>query len=353
VNGSNPYIYLYDGKQQIVAGSQDRFRDEFSWHGGDVFAASYNGSEWLLSGLGSDSLASSLPPSNHMALALFDGYKFIDLSPTLPTKIRPNQWDAILYANAWNGRYWLVGGGWAGNVIPSLRLFRYDGSKFTDLSTQLDNVVPNGAVQSIQWNGDYWLVGGVGFLVKYDGQEFTDLTHELNAVIAPGYAVHECCNAVNALSWNGAEWLIAGGTPIAITYTLQQLNAWAVTYDGNKFTNLSQLLPTQITHPTYNSSILTATYTDNAWFLGGYADGHGTLISYTNSTTTDLSYLIRQETSTVNWVGGWAPKVEQPLQNYAVNGKFLLATIIATIIVVIALLTIRQRTARYRSRGQQ
>lgn len=259
-NGSDPYIYLYDGQQQIVAGSTDRFKDEFSWHGGDIFSASYNGSEWLLSGLGSDSLASGLPPSNHIALALFDGHKFTDLSPNIPSKIQPNQWDAILYANAWNGHYWLIGGGWAGNIIPSFRLFRYDGSNFTDLSDQFSNLVLNGAVQSIQWNGNYWLVGGIGFLVKYDGQEFTDLTPELNHVIAPQYSVHACCNAVNALSWNGTEWMIAGGTPIALTYSLQPINAWAVTYDGHKFTDISPLLPTEIAHPTENSSILTVTH---------------------------------------------------------------------------------------------
>lgn len=124
-NGSDPYIYLYDGEQQIVAGSMGRFKDESSWHGGDIFSVSYNGSEWLLSGLGSDSLATGLPPINHVALGLFDGYKFTDLSPNIPSKIQPNQWDAILYANAWNGHDWLVGGGWAGNIIPSFPVRRF------------------------------------------------------------------------------------------------------------------------------------------------------------------------------------------------------------------------------------
>lgn len=306
-NGSDPYIYLYDGQHQVVAGSLGLFKDESSWHGGDIFAASYNGSKWLLSGLGSDSLASGLPPSNHMALAVFDGHRFTDISSSIPSKIRPSQWDAILYANAWNGHYWLIGGGWVGNVIPSFRLFRYDGSKFTDLSDQLNKLVPNGAIQSIQWNGDYWLVGGVGFLVKYDGQEFTDLTRELNQVVAPRYGLHECCNAVNALTWNGTEWMIAGGTPLAVTYSLQPLNAWAGRYDGHKFTDISPLLHSE------NSSILTAAYADNSWFFGGYANGHGLLLSYRNSTIIDLSYLVK-DMSTVNWVGGGMNTSNERLQ---------------------------------------
>ena len=38
--GSNPYIYLYDGQNQIVAGTLNQSRSESSWQGGDVFAAS-------------------------------------------------------------------------------------------------------------------------------------------------------------------------------------------------------------------------------------------------------------------------------------------------------------------------
>jgi len=79
--GSNPYIYLHDGRDQIVAGTLNLYDSESSWHGGDVFAASYNGKRWLLSGLGSDALpAVSKRAFNHMSLATFDGYNFTDLS---------------------------------------------------------------------------------------------------------------------------------------------------------------------------------------------------------------------------------------------------------------------------------
>jgi hypothetical protein len=229
-----------------------------------------------------------------MALGLFDGYNFTDASSDVP-----DQWDAILFANAWNGQYWLVGGGWEGNEGV---LFRYNGTNFTDLSAQLDTVVPQyDSVQAIGWNGDYWLVGGVGFLVKYDGLNFTDLTPELNAVITSRNPLHydRCCNSVNALAWNGISWLIGGGAPILAA---QPLTAWLAAYDGNTFSDLSTLLPSNIVNQAQNSSILTIAYTDDSWFIGGYANDHGMLLSYANSTITNLSYLVNSM-STVNWVG--------------------------------------------------
>ena len=296
--GSNPYIYLYDGQNQIVAGALDQSQSESSWKGGDIFAASYNGKEWLLSGLGSGVLTSyEMEATNHMSLATFDGYNFTDLSSDIPTY----QWDAILYANAWNGNYWLVGGGYEGNEGV---LFRYNGTSYTDLSSQLDSVIPQfDSVQAIGWNGEYWLVGGVGFLVKYDGQNFTDLTPELDNAINSRNALHytECCNSVNALKWNGISWIIGGGAPVAVT---EPLTAWIVVYNHGTFTDLSSLLPTYVTNPAQNSSILSVTYTDESWFIGGYANDHGMLLSYANSAITDISYLVDDSMSTVNWVGG-------------------------------------------------
>jgi hypothetical protein len=297
-SGSNPYLYLYDGERQIVAGSLNQYEAESSWHGGDVFSVSYNGSEWLLSGLGSGSLVQSLKPSNHMALAKFDGYNFTDLSPEVPY-----QMDEILFTNAWNGHYWLVGGGWEGNTGV---LLRYDGVSFTDLSSQLESVKRQfDSVQAIQWNGRYWLIGGVGFLAKYDGQEFTDLTAELNATTSPRHTLNFtlCCNAVNALAWNGASWLIGGGAPVAVT---EPSSAWVVSFDGEKFTDLSPLIPSYIANPTQGSSILTITSVGDSWLFGGYANDRGILLSYANSTITDLSYLIAHNVSIVHWAGGWS-----------------------------------------------
>ena len=342
-NGSNPYIYLYDGQSQIVAGTLRLWRAQASWHGGDVFAASYNGSEWLLSGLGSDWLPSgwgSLSTGkvrNHLALALFDGYNFTDLSGDVP-----NQWDGVLFANAWNGHYWLVGGGWQGNEGV---LYRYDGANFIDLSSQLETAMWQSgrqfdSVQAIEWNGDYWLVGGVGFLAKYDGLNFTDLTPELNTALSRRHALKytSCCNAVNAIAWDGVSWQIGGGAPVA---TPEPLTAWAASYDGVKFTDLTSLIPSYIANATQGSSTLTITSSEGSWFFGGYANDRGFLFSLANSDVTDLSGMIKDVTI-VNWLGG-LPKLSH--ENFSNPMSTIVNYVLVTVavIVIATALAIRHR----------
>jgi hypothetical protein len=290
---SNPYLFLYDGNQQVLVNST-LFNAEASWHGGDVFSVSSNGDSWLLSGLGSDVLPGQFGPSNHMSLATFNGSNFTDLS-----NIVPDQQDAILYADAWNGKDWLIGGGYLQTGV----LFSYDGSSIIDLTRSVKNAVTNfESVQAIAWNGVYWLIGGIGFLIKYDGQRFVDLTPEINAALTEkDRLIQSCCNAVNTIVWNGTTWMIGGGIPIAITSP--QSAAWAVTYDGySKFTDLSRFLPSYLTDPVQVSSILTVTYTNGSWIFGGYSDGRGALLFYANNTFDDISDLIG-EMSYVNWVG--------------------------------------------------
>lgn len=295
LNASNPFIYLYDGQHQIVAGTPLLGKQQASWSGGDIFAASYGSKKWLLSGLGFGSIGGP-KYSNRMSLGTFDGYNFTDISSSIP-----NQWDAILYANDWNGQYWLVGGGYEGNEGV---LFRYDGSRFTDLSPKLGSVIPQfDSVQAIGWNGNYWLIGGVGFLVKYDGQEFTDLNPQLNTVLNPKNALHytECCSSVNVVKWNGLSWVVGGGAPIATT---APLSAWMVTYHDGSFDDITSKIPANIVNSARNSSILAAAYVEESWFFGGYSNGRGMLLSYSDSKVTDLSYLVEGSVSTVNWVGG-------------------------------------------------
>ena len=336
-NASNPFVYLYDGHSQVMAGSEELARQEASSNGGDVFAASYNGREWLLSGLGYGTVSGSLK-SNRMALGLFDGYRFTDLSSNIPS-----QWDAILYANAWNGQYWLVGGGWEGNEGV---LLRYDGSNFTNLVDQIELTLPDfHSVQAIGWNGQYWLIGGVGFLVKYDGQDFTDLTPELDNAIRMRNALNynRCCNSVNAIAWNGNSWMIGGGVPIL---DMQPLTAWLATYNDNTFSDLSQLLPLNINNSAQNSSILSITCTNQVWYIGGYAnDHHGMLLTYENSTITDLSYLVGSM-STVNWVGGWPQPltVTRPSQIRQPSSiRIGITTVVSIIIAIVGVMLWKKR----------
>lgn len=292
--GSNPYIYLHNGQDQIVARTLNQYDSESSWHGGDVFAASYNGKRWLLSGLGSDALPPvSKQAFNHMSLATFDGSNFTDLSA-----IVPRQKDAILYANAWNGKYWLVGGGY----IRFQVLFAFDGAKVTDLTAQAEKSVPTfGPVQSIAWNGRYWLIGGVGFLVSFDGLRFVDLTSGLSSLLGAGFTV-------NAMAWDGQEWMLAGGSPVA---QLRPSKAWVVTYSSFGFVDLSRSLPSYVTNTTRSSSILTIAFAYSSWILGGYSGLHGgILLSYRDGSFMDLSNLTK-DMSYVIWVGAGVLKGSQ------------------------------------------
>lgn len=279
-----PYVWLYDGTQVITKGSLDDYGNATSWNGGDVFAASYNGKEWLLSGLGSGILSNySDVPTNHMALGIFNGSAFRDLSGLVP-----GQHDAILYANAWNGRYWLVGGGYLGDGI----LFTFDGNRTVDLTSQIGSAVPSFAsVQALAWNGEYWLIGGIGFLAKYDGHKIVDLTPQLiDSLSRSDY------EAVDAIAWNGKFWVIGGGTPIAQTGVG---NAWLASYSSGGFVNLSSALPSYVN--TEPSSILSITVANGILILGGYSGNRGILFAYEDGRLTDYSSLVRQFTY-VDWV---------------------------------------------------
>ena len=277
-----PYIWLYIGASVVTEGSLDDYGQASSWGGGDIFSASYNGKEWLLSGLGSGPLDAYT--GNHMGLGTFNGSVFTDLSSLVP-----DQQDAILYTNAWNGEYWLVGGGYTRNGV----LFAFDGSAIVDLTGQAENAISNFAsVQSIGWNSQYWLIGGVGFLAEYDGHNFIDLTQQLEHALSNGI------RSVNAIAWNGQSWIIGGGTPVA---QLTPSHAWVAAYTSSGFVDLSSTLSSYISSVTQISSILTIASVNGFWMIGGYAGNQGILFAYNDGFLTDYSSLVSGLTY-VNWV---------------------------------------------------
>jgi hypothetical protein len=240
-----------------------------------------------------------------MALSIFNGNTFTDLSASVP-----NQMDQILYTNSWNGHYWLVGGGYMDLGV----LFSFDGTKIIDLTDQIAQTVPDfGSVQALGWNGDYWLIGGENFLAAYDGYKFTDLTNRLDSVLAS----NGCCTPVNAIAWNGAEWMIGGGTPVAQT---DYSRAWLVSYSSMKFVNLTPKINPTEAQFIPNSSILAITAASNSWVIGGYLNNKGLLYEYSGGSFTNLSGLVSSFTY-VNWVGGIAAQNQAqpfpPTHNHA------------------------------------
>jgi len=286
----NPYLYVFNGTNALSDNVEDAAEAE--WNGGDVFSISSNGSEWFLSGMGSGILGSVSPaPSNHLSAGFFNGTTFTDLSSELP-----DQMDGILYASAFGDNKWLVGGGYEGDGV----LFSFNGTGFSDLTTKISSSIPEfSSIQSIGWNGQYWLIGGTGFFAMYNNSVFTDLTPSLGDVLPSQVRLSQY--SVNAIDWNGSDWIIGGGAAVALSSFAS--HAWLVGYNSKKFTNLSSALPSYATNVGVDSSVLSIATSPSlgSWIIGGFANNNGMLLRY-NGTTDDLSNLT-QDMSYVNWVG--------------------------------------------------
>lgn len=289
---SNPYLDLFNGT--VLSDNPSNVSQEAEWDGGDIFASSSNGTDWFVSGLGSGVLPSyNKGVTNHFSAGLFNGTTFTDLSSELP-----QQWDGILYSNAYNGSEWLVGGGWNYAGV----LFAFNGTRFTDLTTQLESKGGHsGSITSIGWNGQYWLIGGTGFLAMYNGSSFTDLTNNLNQSVNLNEGQMNGMDAVNAIAWNGTTWLLGGGTPVADD--TGPSSAWLAAFNSTTFTNLTSDLPDYAVHPSVTASILTiAPYPiANTWVIGGYSNNQSMLLTF-NGGISDYSNLVNGSTY-VDWVG--------------------------------------------------
>jgi hypothetical protein len=287
--GANPPIVLYDSSFAIIYMSRLP-NSSSSWYGGDVFASSYGKHQWLISGMGSGNLGSVR--GNHMALGSLEGTNFTDLS-----RFIPNNRLGILYAIAWNGSEWMVGGGYGFQGV----LFAFDGSRFQDLTNRVSNALagPFGPVTSLAWNGTDWLIGGFQSLTIYDGTIFIDLTNKLAEAVGKGF------HAVNAISWDKQHhtWLLSGGWPKA---NVQRGSAWIASLSPNGvITNLSTLISCYL--PSGSSSILSSSFEHGLWALGGYATKGNRIfpvllvISLSDYTVSDFSQSL-VDTSYVIWV---------------------------------------------------
>ncbi len=273
-----------------------------AWWGGDIFTASFgNKGNWLVAGLGSGCLPSYQPGGcpgnqslgcgnnicyNHMSLGLFNGSNFIDLSGA--QGLLPEQNDFILYASAWNGHYWLVGGGYQSNEI----LFRFNPitSRFTFLTPAIEaSTGRQGAITSIAWNGKTWLIGGMGFLASYNGKTFASLTSGLNAAL-PTKDELTYPNSVNQILWDAQTktWVLGGGLPIALVGSPE--SAWVASYksgDRPAFKNVPAITASVLSTP--QSSVLSLAYSGKTLIVAGYdspGSNRGMILFYDNTTDT-------------------------------------------------------------------
>ena len=301
----NPYISLYNetttGKTHLGNYSEIGTLEQ-EWAGGDVFAVGWNGTDWLLTGMGSGSLVPGGYPTNHMSIGVLSSNgTFTDLSPQIP-----NQQDLILYANAWNGQYWLIGGGWFGFSVGALYVLSGDG--LTDITSQIASAVSTfNSIQSIAWNGHDFLIGGVGFLAEYNGSTFTDLTPQLNSALDMSHSLNNIANnAVNSIAWMGTYWMLAGGTPVAYSSNISNQSAWVATLTPGStpsFNDItSAVIPHDILRSDINSTILTISCsTWSGCAIGGADSNGGVLLWYNGQKTIDLSSTLTNMTY-VQWV---------------------------------------------------
>lgn len=296
----NPYFHVYATNGTLLSGRDPSINvsQEDEWKGGDIFAASSNGTEWFVSGMGSGILPSYSPlATNHLSVGLINDSYFTDLSSLLS-----RQMDGILYTNAYGGGEWLVGGGWMYKGV----LFSFNGTCFTDLTSEISSAVPTfHSVTSIAWNGQYWLIGGAGFVARYNGSSFTDLTSELNNSLDTEVDKISTTglNSVNAIVWNGSDWLLGGG--LTDGYVGGPSYAWLAAYNSSAFADLTNLLPAYAQHPSSISSVLWIAYVSGkgCWIVGGYSGGHGLLLEVqSNWIVQDLSGMVAGMRY-VNWVG--------------------------------------------------
>jgi hypothetical protein len=298
-------MFLYHRNMDSISYDVKKINKEMkSWSGGDVFSASWGGNDnWLVSGLGSGDICSG---ANHMSLGLFNGSNFIDLSTKLPCE------DYILYSSAWNGHYWLIGGGYLSNGA----LYSYTPSNGTInslsslISSTLGTSLPS--VTSIGWNGTSWLIGGMGFLAELQAGRAIDLTKDFNST-APNVLVYP--NSVNSIIWDSSNktWYFGGGLPMSLTPSLagKAEQAWLDSYTGTgpgTFADLTSKIPADRLD-TSNSAILSLSLlkSTSTLVIGGYstpAPNQGMLLFYDikSGTITDESSTV-SGFGYVDWVG--------------------------------------------------
>ncbi|MGA2876400.1 MAG: hypothetical protein ABSE82_12780 [Nitrososphaerales archaeon] len=306
-NGLNPYFDIYDNEAQTELSFSNYVQAsaaEQEWSGGDIFSATWNGSIWLLTGMGSGDLA-NYGSTNHYSMGfLTSNGTFIDLSQSIPQNN-----DGILYASAWNGSDWLVGGGYYDydrGVVYSVS----PNGTISDITSLITKWVPDfNSVQSIAWNGTDWMIGGVHFLAEYNPSTGAvyDLTGALDTVLSTKDSLsNQQTNSVNSIVWDGMTWIIAGGIPVGFKGTEDQ-TAWVASFNPNsgQFSDLtSHAIPSLILSESSMSSILSMSCSDIGCALGGFAGNNPVLIWYDGSGAINLSDTITSDgMSYVQWVG--------------------------------------------------
>lgn len=159
-------------------------------------------------------------------LYLYKDQAMTDISDKIDTKISGlNPGYIIVRGIGTNGKYWLISTARSGEYD---HLYRYDGKTWSDLSIDYHNAIGDGGTggaQALTWNGKYWLIGdNAGRVTKFDGTSFTDLTSQLP------YKLGEAI--VDEIHWNDKYFLI-------VNTLLPSNNGQVLKFDGSSFTPIT------------------------------------------------------------------------------------------------------------------
>lgn len=212
---------------------------------------------------------------------------------------------------------WLIGGGVHESGGTRSILYRYHNGTFTKIPTSFQF-----SISAVASNGSYWLLGVKDELYKYDGTSFTNLTSQLPPVFG---AVHE-------ILWKDNIWMMTGSNNVAIMYdgsTFTNLDAagtnnatlafangvtihasWEDTWlfggtDGRMFT-FDGTDATEITSPFSSGGQIYALANDGEnWLIGGSINNSSVLYLYDGETFTKLDSLRSTEARITNiaWSG--------------------------------------------------
>jgi hypothetical protein len=223
-----------------------------------------------------------------------------------------------VYAIAWNGSSWLIGGQRSPGGADQGVLIALSGGTVTNLSAPIANYFVGGGVWSVGWNGTSWLIGGnsskAATLLSLDHGSFTDLSSRLVG--------HGSQPWIQMLAWNGREWMVGGHGVFGLWTSSGYIDlfptspfqnggvyasawngtSWLVGGDGNElvFVRGGAATPATTLPAGFDRLALMIVSADHGWFVAGKGQGVGDafvpeLAFWTGSATshpTDYSTLL-------------------------------------------------------------
>ncbi len=188
-----------------------------------------------------------------------------------------------VYAIAWNGTGWLIGGQRSQGVKNEGALVSLYHGRITNLSGAVASAFRGGGIWAVAWNGTGWLVGGNSSagpaLVSWSANGARNLSSLPVSHGSDGW--------VQLLVWNGFEWLVGGEKVFG-------------TLEGGQYRDLDPA------SPFLSSGEFAAAWTGSSWVVGGY----GARLVWVRSGTVEAAPALpagfdRFVTFVIPWGTGW------------------------------------------------